>query len=99
VVETCGSPDNSVGEFEFVCLAERDRFSSHPFVKFNYGKLLPEKIFPNASEYVGWCANEHFHPGDPADRDALVAAAAAPSSSIRLISRDSDQTLNVNNKV
>jgi hypothetical protein len=42
-------------------MAERDRFPSHPFVKLNHGKL-PEKILPNACEYVGGCANEHFHP-------------------------------------
>jgi len=52
-------------------LAELDRFTSDAFVKFNHRKL-PKKILPDTSQYVGWRANEHFHPGDPADRDALV---------------------------
>ena len=71
VVEACRGPDDRVWDLEFVFLAERDRFSSDSFVKFNHWKL-PEKILPHPSQYVGRCANKDFHPRDPADRDSLV---------------------------
>src|SRR5271166_5384476 len=71
VVEACGGPDDGIGEFEFVFLAERNGFTSDSFVKFNHWKL-PEKILPESSQYAGWRANKQFHPGDPADQDAIV---------------------------
>ena len=71
VVETCGGPDDCVGEFEFVFLAELNRFASDRFIKLNNWKQA-ENTLPDSSQCVGRCANEHFHPGDPADRDALV---------------------------
>jgi hypothetical protein len=71
VVETCGGPDDCVGEFEFVFLAELNRFASDRFIKLNNWKQ-PKKILPDPSQCVGRCANQHFHPGDPADRDALI---------------------------
>ena len=48
VVETCGGPDDGIGKFEFVFLAEHDGFTSNSFVKLDYRKL-PEKIFPDSS--------------------------------------------------
>ena len=48
VIETRGGPDDGIRKFEFVFLAERDRFTSNSFVKFNYRKL-PEKILPDSS--------------------------------------------------